>query len=45
MKWHPASLKVNIAYGLACGYTQREIGASLVVHLDCTPQVGQNMLE
>jgi IS30 family transposase len=32
MKRHPASLKVNIAYGLACGYTQREIGASLGVH-------------
>jgi len=32
MKRHPASLKLNIAYGLANGYTQREIGASLGVH-------------
>ena len=32
MKKHPASLKLNIAYGLANGYTQREIGASLGVH-------------
>ena len=32
MKRHPESLKLNIAYGLACGYTQREIGASLGVH-------------
>jgi IS30 family transposase len=32
MKRHPASLKLNIAYGLANGYTQKEIGASLGVH-------------
>lgn len=32
MKRHPASLKLNIAYGLACGYTQREIGVALGVH-------------
>ena len=32
MKRHPASLKLNIAYGFANGYTQREIGASLGVH-------------
>ena len=32
MKRHPESLKINIAYGLAYGYSQREIGASLGVH-------------
>jgi IS30 family transposase len=32
MKRHPESLKVNIAYGIAYGNTQREIGASLGVH-------------
>ena len=32
MKRHPESLKLNIAYGFANGYTQREIGASLGVH-------------
>ena len=32
MKHHPASLKLNIAYGIVNGYTQREIGASLGVH-------------
>jgi IS30 family transposase len=32
MKRHPASLKLNIAYGIACGHTQREIGAALGVH-------------
>ena len=32
MKRHPASLKLNIAYGLANDYTQREIGVFLGVH-------------
>ena len=32
MKRHPASIKINIAYGIAYGYSQREIGASLGVH-------------
>ena len=32
MKRHPASLKLNIAYALAVGHTQKEIGASLGVH-------------
>jgi IS30 family transposase len=32
MKRHPESLKLNIVYGLANGYTQREIGNSLGVH-------------
>lgn len=32
MKRHPASLKLNIAYGLANGYTQKQIGDSLGVN-------------
>jgi IS30 family transposase len=32
LKRHPASLKLNIAYGFASGYTQKEIGLSLGVH-------------
>ena len=32
MKRHPASLKLNIAYGIAKGYSQKKIGAFLGVH-------------
>jgi len=32
MKRHSMNLKLNIAYGLARGYTQKEIGFSLGVH-------------